>query len=166
MKLYLKDYKKKRTVSVEQFLLNYYENVTNYAGTKATYMDIKCDKLQCTNAKTRSFTDIYYLTKTYFPRLTEATFTKSLVKVMRKKEFSLKFLFCNAAQKVVMHASFAKSNDKERNFFDKLVYDYSGSLYKQYNMKGNGDYSLLEVLQLAGFKKKIIDKEIARLILR
>ena len=164
MKLYLSNYKKKPNVSVKSFLLEYYINLNTYGKTPATYSDIECDvkNMQCLPGKSRSFTDMYYLTKTYFPTLTEKTFTKKLVEVMKEK--GLKLLFCNAVKKAVMHPSFANSKTKERNFFNSLVYDYCGFLKTQYDLKGNGQHSILEIVKLAGYKDNIIKKEIKRLV--
>lgn len=166
MKLYLLNYKKKPNISVEQFLLDYYKEVRNYNGTPATFLNIKCnaESLQCGPGKSRSFTDMYYLTKTYFPTLTEKTFTKKLIEVMKEK--GLKLLFCNAVQKAVIHPSFRDNKQKERNFFDSLVFDYCGALKNQYDLKGKGEYSLLEIMKLAGYKDNKINKEIKRLISR
>lgn len=163
MKLYLKDYKKKSTTCVKSFLLDYYKNVFSLEGTPATYFSPICDEkdLQCSARKSRSFTDMYYLTKTYFPTLTEKTFTKKLVEVM--KVHKLKFLFCNGAKKTVIHASFGTNNQRTSNFFKSLVFDYCGLLKTQYNLKGNGEHSIIDVIEFSGYKNDVIEKELNRL---
>jgi hypothetical protein len=69
-KLYVK-FKKPR--SVREFLLKFFTahtlHQTHYTGG-ATWNNQECTNLQCDTNKWRSFDDVYYLVRTYFPTIT------------------------------------------------------------------------------------------------
>lgn len=69
-KLYVKF---KKTRSVREFLLKFFvahtSSPTYYTGG-ATWYNPECTQLQCDINKWRSFDDVYYLVRTYFPTVT------------------------------------------------------------------------------------------------
>ena len=67
MKIYLKNYKKKRGLSVASFLEKLFHK--EY-GFPATYHDKECTKIQCSRGKNRSIDDVMCLIKTYYPSKT------------------------------------------------------------------------------------------------
>lgn len=67
MKIYLKNYVKKRGLPVASFLEELFHK---QYGFPATYCDKECTKIQCSRGKNRSIDDVMCLIKTYYPNKT------------------------------------------------------------------------------------------------
>ena len=67
MKIYLKNYKKKRGLSVASFLEELFHKEYSFP---TTYHDKECTKIQCSRGKNRSIDDVMCLIKTYYPSKT------------------------------------------------------------------------------------------------
>lgn len=74
MKLYIKTLVgKDRPTSIRKFIEHYYytSEKDNSINTKATFKNKECEgNSHCSRQRMRSFDDIYYLTKTYYPSIT------------------------------------------------------------------------------------------------
>ena len=65
LKLYLKDFKRKKTC--KEFLIDL---IVNYF--PETYYDKECKQLQCDRNRRRSITDLIFISKTYYTSLTKS----------------------------------------------------------------------------------------------
>ena len=79
MKLYVRDIDNYDISSPRSFLLNYFINRNS-----STYYDKDCNDYQCAFAKGRSFSDLFRLTKTYFPDIKLDEFAYVFIDIMKK----------------------------------------------------------------------------------
>ncbi len=122
-KLYV-NYKKKYKETAEEFFNRLYENPY---GFPTTYSGINCDNRQCENGAQRSFSDLYKLMKTYYPRITH----KQLIKIInrkctRNKRFNL--IYCPDVMKIVLYVGTWSGYGGVRSLFNNTYFDYDERL--------------------------------------
>ena len=129
MKLYLKP--EINCSSPEEFLQDY------LVGRPSTYDEE--GELQCESCCNRSITDLYYLTKTYFPEVTLNKVVKILSDICINSDFKHVILFCSDINKIVVYKRIHAGYDF--SYYDK---DYAKFGMVSYNAtnKGNDGYSM------------------------
>ena len=95
-----------------------------------TYKDSACTEHQCHSA-IRSFLDLYWMCKTYFPKTSKKEVAQAIFKV--HKEIGLYVSYCQDIRKIV----FSKSGT---NYIELNYYS---------NQKGVGRYSFQDIKELA-----------------
>ena len=121
---------------------------------KATYYDKNLSTQQCKKAR-RSFEDILIIVKTnYRSNVTKKTLAKTLYNLW--KDNLLACLFCKDIEKLVF---FGYTTGQSYNKYYRLCWDdYLPPFmdFKDHDIsyKGNSEYSLQDILDLAGFKDR------------
>ena len=151
MGIYLKNYKKKRGLSVASFLEELFHK--KY-GFPTTYHDKECTKIQCSRGKNRSIDDVMCLIKTYYPSKTYKhifeQFRIYLEKVndVNDDKYLNALILCNDIEKWVFGYSWSNT--------DKLFCgDYRHS--SESTDKGLGKYTYDIFMKKLGYTDKEIN---------
>ena len=155
-KLYV-NYKKKYKETAEEFFNRLYENPY---GFPTTYSGINCDNRQCENGAQRSFSDLYKLMKTYYPRITH----KQLIKIINKKCTRNKYfnlIYCPDVNKIVLYKGQWFEN-KKRFLFNNTYFDYCYFLKKE-KIKKIDKFTINYLYKKLGYTTKEIKEELKKL---
>ncbi len=153
MKIYLNATQNLKTV--EDYILDIFSEpvtiyIPHYKMSKKTYTDSELTIVENKVAR-RSFEDLLNIINTnYNENSTKEELAKSLYSLWEKG--SVKGLYCPDIHKIVFYGF-----KLDIGYYYKLV----GGLYiKEYgvNYKGKGEYSLKEILDLAGFENEYLTK--------
>ena len=151
------NYKKKYKETAEKFFNRLYES--GY-GFPTTYKDINCDNRQCENGAQRSFSDLYKLMKTYYPRITH----KQLIKIINKKCTRNKYfnlIYCPDVNKIVLYKGQWFEN-KKRFLFNNTYFDYSYFL-KEEKIKKIDKFTINYLYKKLGYTTEEIKTELKKL---
>lgn len=155
-KIYV-NYKKKYKETAEEFFNRLYEN--NY-GFPKTYKDVNCNNSQCETGANRSFSDLYRLMKTYYPRITH----KQLIRIINKKCTRNKYfhlIYCPDVKKIVLYEGEWYVN-KKRLLFNNTYFDYNKQL--EYNkIKKIDKFTIIYLYKKLGYSTKEIKTELKKL---
>ena len=154
-KIYV-NYKKKYKETAEEFFNRLYED--SY-GFPTTYSDIICSKEQCSYAADRSFSDLYKLMKTYYPRITH----KKLIKIINKKctrnrRFNL--IYCPKVKKIVLYVG--KWRRTTGYLFNRTYFDYDDYLFKN-KIEIIDKFTIYYLYKKLGYTTKEIKTELKKL---
>lgn len=151
MKIYLKNYVKKRGLPVASFLEELFHK---HYGFPTTYSDKECTKIQCSRGKNRSIDDVMCLIKTYYPSKTYKHIFEQFriylekVNIDEDGEYSNALILCNDIEKWVFGYSWANT--------DKLFCgDYRHS--SQSTDEGLGKYTYDIFMKKLGYTDKEIN---------
>ena len=145
MKLYVKEVKRVRNDTINSILIKLLKKHRYSYSLNATYFDKDFTKLEYKAYAYRSFEVILKVLRSYFSNITEKKLAKELEKILIEDKTGCCFLFCNQANKWILHnsGSYWKRNE------DYSI-DYNGRLKEEdlRNLKGDGEYTLNEILKL------------------
>lgn len=153
MKIYLKNYKKKRGLPVASFLEELFHK--EY-GFPATYFNKECTIKQCSRGKNRSIDDVMCLIKTYYPSKTYKHIFEQFRIYLEKvndindedHKYSNALILCNDIEKWVFGYSWRNT--------DKLFCgDYMNSSRK--TSEGLGKYTYDIFIKKLGYTDKEIN---------
>lgn len=154
-KIYV-NYKKKYKETPEEFFNRLYES--EY-GFPTTYKDIDCDNRQCENGAQRSFSDLYKLMKTYYPRITH----KQLIKIINKKCTRNKYfnlIYCPDVNKIVLYIG--QWSENSIYLFNRTYYDYNNYLSDD-NIEKIDKFTITYLYKKLGYTTKEIKTELKKL---
>lgn len=152
------NYKKKHKETAEEFFNRLYES--EY-GFPTTYKDIDCNNLQCTSGSQRSFSDLYRLMKTYYPRITHKQLIKIINKICtRNTRFNL--IYCPEVMKLVLYVGRWSSYGGNRSLFNRTYYDYDEQL-KNNKIKKIDKFTIYYLYKKLGYTTKEIKTELKKL---
>lgn len=156
MKIYITIPKKifKTTKNLLRILLDP-NNITGQ-GIVATYKNIKCTEIQCYTSKNRSFKDIYYLCKTYFPNITKKRVLMELC-CLYLPQFKVNIKTCNT----IDDCRFVYQKIENINKNDDLLFSRYWSLQRQRNLIEecfNIDASNMSIEELNSFLETEVNK--------
>lgn len=155
-KIYV-NYKKKYKETPEEFFNRLYKD--SY-GFPTTYIDIDCTDKQCESGANRSFSDLYKLMKTYYPKITH----KQLIKIINKKCTRNKYfylIYCPDVQKIVLYKAQWFENEK-RFLFNNTYFDY-GYFLTNNKIKEIDKFTITYLYKKLGYTTKEIKTELKKL---
>jgi hypothetical protein len=132
-------------------------------GIPATYYDAICIEVQCNKGKSRSFIELYYIAKQYFPRISREAFAVGLKEFLLFNKKKRQLIFCPDIKKIVINSgwSYDKNNHKQY-YVDRLVYNYRGLATRFKNKEKEGEVSLMQILLLMGYSQKYLNKALKK----
>ena len=156
-KIYV-NYKKKYKETPEEFFNRLYES--EY-GFPTTYKDINCNDKQCGNGAQRSFSDLYKLMKTYYPRITHKQLIKIIIKkCTRNTKFNL--IYCPDVMKTVLFVGKWSSYGGNRSLFNNTYFDYDERLAAD-RIKEIDKFTIYYLYKKLGYTTKEIKEELKKL---
>lgn len=155
-KLYIKSVVRKVKESPEYFFNRLYNCDW---GFPATYKDKECVILQCKQGAARSFSDLYKIMRTYYPRITH----KHLIKIINEKctrntRFNL--IYCPHVQKIVLYIGQWIGNSIY--LFNRTYYDYNNYLSDD-NIEKIDKFTITYLYKKLGYTTKEIKTELKKL---
>lgn len=165
-KIYIRNFKKTRKSTINDILKLFLES--NYKKADGgTYYDKECIiDLQCEKSKTRSFTDIIQIVRTYFPNSKYQTIFKKLYELItdynlnkinnyeyyKDEDECLKLItiiYCDDIENFVIQRTwnFDLYEIENNNIIFNCIYDYNDLLNEFYDNNYN-EYNLLDFLNI------------------
>ena len=106
MAIYIKGPKPRTIKSLIKRLYSYKKGYFNIVKSTSTFFDRECIRLECDDAKNRSFDAIFEIVNTYFPNTSEKEVVKELLStviVYNKKSYKCNILYCPNISKPVCY---------------------------------------------------------------
>jgi len=159
-KIYV-DYKKKYKETPEEFFNRLYEG--DY-GFPRTYFDKNCTNKHCDKGKARSFSDLYKVMKTYYPRITQ----KLLIKIIINKctdDNHYNLIYCDNVEKIVLYKGTWELTYEQiphRTLFNQTYFDYSHFLSDD-KIKEIDKFTIYYLYNKLGYTTEEIKTELKKL---
>lgn len=155
LKLYLKDFKRKKTF--KEFLVNLIIEIF-----PETYYDKECKQLQCYAEKRRSISDLIFISKTYYPSLTKNKIMFLITSILLDKTVlgnihrNYFLSYCSTVKKFVI----CSYNSSLKTFDSCAFYNYYNSMYPTDYVKSLENlftHDNLSIIEIFKNHKKYLD---------